>query len=360
MPSTYARNKSTLERFKRAQARGEHMRGREELTVYSHPDYTGTKHENHLSAEIDYIAANLAGDQPPGNLARGKGVRGSNYDQIGSVWLPNWTSFQVFGDRAWSTPMVELNGFRSINSMTPLTSDVSFPESNVISWNTVGEAEQPAAYLYKWRNPYDDPDLRKLNCCRGIEDGALDETSCGRYWGPALSGDCDNILINYCVGEAGELDPRCACLKYDDGAKLPVGYNPLCHDSDCVTRGYKTKSLDDNTETCPDTIYNCNQTLKLGDDAQRNLLKNVTMSSECGGGDKTEVANSFMNDPIKWMQDTKIAGVSAMWWAAGGLGILLLLIIIIIAAASGGGEEAPQQVVYYVQQPPYMSEVAVS
>jgi len=69
---------------------------------------------------------------------------------------------------------------------------------------------------------------------------------------PKNHGKCDVSMVEFCNLDPG--NPYCSCLK----SKQPV---PSCLDKQCQDTGYKTYTMNTQTEHCPSVIQ-CNQTIK--------------------------------------------------------------------------------------------------
>jgi hypothetical protein len=328
----YHRNQRHIEKFNLKEASGHIKRGRENLSLYSDKNYLpGDSVNENLTAEIDFISVNTRNE--PHTSSRRIGKLGQPLIQIGSLSIPEWTELIPYSDSNWDRPLMVIHGDKWLNSLGLTPGRVRRLGADKIEYETLKDDEEINGYIYQWSSPYNSAYLRKLQCCRGISDEALNEGTCGEFWRPRaeLTGICDSTIKAYCAGPAGDYDEACVCLNFTDEelAKMPVGYTPICHHVKCQTLGYKTSDMLRHKE-CPTSLTFCEQNMEMGEGAMNNMVKNVQFISSCGseGGGGPVVNNSpdLLENPLFWI----VSG--------GGLVILIILIIIIAIVSQQGGD----------------------
>lgn len=99
---------------------------------------------------------------------------------------------------------------------------------------------------------------------------------------PELQDSLDKTMSQKCA-EGGEWRDKkiCSCFKYVDAAMSIPGYNPLCHNVDCVSgKGYKTRTQ--GKTKCPGSnLTICSQNMDL-DDIGKAEMKQIKFVSNCG------------------------------------------------------------------------------
>lgn len=153
-------------------------------------------------------------------------------------------------------------------------------------------------------------DLQKrLSCCKG-DLANVTQQNCGPFWGPSVTGACDEIITNYC--SIAPNDPLCACVT----SEIPL---PQCNDRRCAnTNAMRTRATN---VVCTGITLNCVQIFKLSNDARENLIQNVTQQLNCNlDVDKDVVVGSAQST----------IGTSAIIGIIIGMDILIFLFVIAI------------------------------
>jgi hypothetical protein len=101
--------------------------------------------------------------------------------------------------------------------------------------------------------------------------GRLTPNSPCRKWCLDNPGMCDAAVQLFCASDPS--DPLCACLTSPLAA-------PACFDKKCLSTGYRTQAMQDQTRRCPSIIH-CNQNVTLGQDAYNNIVNNLGMKQTC-------------------------------------------------------------------------------
>jgi hypothetical protein len=171
---------------------------------------------------------------------------------------------------------------------------------------------------------------QKYLCCNaGASEGA-----CGEFHNNKSM--CDNFMLReYCPRNSR--DPICSCINFS--VKHPeLGVNPSCIDKDCITRGYKTQSLQQTR--CP-SIINCTMQNKMANSGIQ-IAPIVRLEQDCG-----ERANTILDDQ---RSNTGIQLLKDNWlWIAIGFIVLIVLIVIIGIIASVSKKKTDDQNQYYDQ-----------
>lgn len=159
----------------------------------------------------------------------------------------------------------------------------------------------------------------KLLCCRG--DSSVSSAECQRYWGPTSgTGDCDQLMSNWCSQNPWE--PSCACLLSKTKDAAPC-VDPACINSAAYQNSNQKRIL---SQRCPDKIV-CQQQIVLGNGAVDNVIK-ANMYQICGNVDPASAngtnQTATTNTTVDRTQSTATQNT-------GDQNLIILVLILIVA-----------------------------
>ncbi|AYV82139.1 MAG: hypothetical protein Homavirus10_8 [Homavirus sp.] len=102
------------------------------------------------------------------------------------------------------------------------------------------------------------------------------QANCGQFWGGSNTGACDPIMRGYCNLSANQKSDICSCFHPIDsnGNTIP---QPQCFYNTCISGGYQTKNMTDNT-SCG--TY-CSQIYNMGGNTNT-AISNQALTQYCG------------------------------------------------------------------------------
>jgi hypothetical protein len=155
------------------------------------------------------------------------------------------------------------------------------------------------------------PALR-LQCCQGIMDATVNQVNCALYWGPNnFSGDCDQIMINYC--NANPNQSICDCIIPRNNIVSPECNDVRCRDTNAMKTSFQLNNQ------CNGVHMTCTQYVTVDATARFNIIDNVILSQTCNVNYTTDEADT----------NAIVIGVAV------GVGVIVVVILIIVGVIVG-------------------------